>query len=146
MRFPLRFCPLIPRRPKQAAGSATPSLVSRILEEDGKNMSEDHLTWFAGGLCKLGVSPKKGILNMVCSTWTLSADSAAVDTSTTAILNFVLAMVLHPEAQKRSQDEINTVIGDERLPNAAEYVFLCNEHATEEFLSLYCQPGTSALR
>lgn len=109
-------------------------------------MSEDHLTWFAGGLCKLGVSPKKGILNMACSTWTLSADSAAVDTSTTAILNFILAMVLHPEAQKRSQDEINAVIGDERLPNAAEYVFLCNEHATEEFLSLYCQPGTSALR
>jgi len=72
-------------------------LVTRILEDNGQDMTEDHLMWFAGGLY-----------------------SAAVDTSTTVILNFVLAMVLHPEAQKRAQDEIDSVIGRDRLPDLSD--------------------------
>lgn len=32
----------------------------------------------------------------------------------------MLAMTLHPEAQKRAQEEIDEVIGDERLPTFAD--------------------------
>lgn len=51
----------------------------------------------------------------------LSIDSAAVDTTAQTILNFVLAMVLHPEIQKRGKDEIDSIIGPDRLPTINEY-------------------------
>jgi hypothetical protein len=52
---------------KQAAGGAIPSLVSRILEDNGKDMSEEHLMWFAGGLCKLSIAPNKRPVILGCS-------------------------------------------------------------------------------
>jgi len=110
---------------KQAAGKATPSLVTRILEGNGQDMTEDHLMWFAGGLCKLVIARDERILSLCWLFWELS-DSAAVDTSTTVILNFVLAMVLHPKAQRQAQDEIDSVIGRDRLPDLSEYVSLRN--------------------
>jgi cytochrome P450 len=33
----------------------------------------------------------------------------------------MLAMVLHPEAQKRAQDEIDSVVGRDRLPTFQDY-------------------------
>ena len=33
---------------------------------------------------------------------------------------FMLAMILHPEAQKRAQEEIDRVIVSERLPSLAD--------------------------
>lgn len=39
------------------------------------------------------------------------------DTTVSSIYSFVLAMTLHPEVQKRAQDEITNVIGTERLPD-----------------------------
>jgi hypothetical protein len=74
-------------------------------------MTEDHLMWFAGGLCKLFIARDERILSPCWLFWEL-ADSA------------VLAMVLHPEAQKRAQDEIDSVIGRDRLPDLSEYVAL----------------------
>ena|ERR1700733_5435721 len=100
-------------------------------------MTEDHLMWFAGGLCKLVIARDERILSLCWLFWGL-ADSAAVDTSTTVILNFVLAMVLHPKAQKGAQDEIDTVIGRDRLPDLSEYVSWRNYHAIEESLIFLC--------
>ena len=36
--------------------------------------------------------------------------------TTSIFLNFVLAMVLHPEVQKRAHSEIDSVVGSDRLP------------------------------
>ncbi|KAH8102242.1 cytochrome P450 [Cristinia sonorae] len=43
--------------------------------------------------------------------------SGGSDTSVSALKTFMLAMVLHPEARKRAQVELDTVIGKDRLPN-----------------------------
>jgi cytochrome P450 len=42
--------------------------------------------------------------------------NAGVDTTSSTLQSFVLAMVLHPEAQTRAQAEIDMVIGPERSP------------------------------
>ncbi|KAH9959806.1 cytochrome P450 [Russula dissimulans] len=39
------------------------------------------------------------------------------DTTAAALLTFFLAMVLHPDAQKRAQKEIDSVVGSGRLPD-----------------------------
>lgn len=36
------------------------------------------------------------------------------------IATFILAMVLHPEAQKKAQEEIDHVVGTNRLPTYAD--------------------------
>lgn len=36
--------------------------------------------------------------------------------SVSAIYSFVLAMTLHPKVQKRAQEEIDAVVGSDRLP------------------------------
>ncbi|KLO07686.1 CyP450 monooxygenase [Schizopora paradoxa] len=42
------------------------------------------------------------------------------DTSATAILTFVLAILKNPDKQRRAQEEIDTVIGSNRLPNHSD--------------------------
>ena len=42
---------------------------------------------------------------------------AGTDAVYTAILSFILAMTLYPEYQSKAQDEIDQVVGDERLPD-----------------------------
>ncbi|KAK1983937.1 cytochrome P450 [Colletotrichum cereale] len=39
------------------------------------------------------------------------------DTTVSAIATFFLTMMLHPEAQKRAQEEIDRIVGQDRLPN-----------------------------
>ncbi|KAJ9202740.1 hypothetical protein DTO166G4_7308 [Paecilomyces variotii] len=41
---------------------------------------------------------------------------AGSDTTSSTLYGFVLAMVLFPEVQKRAQEEIDSVVGDSRLP------------------------------
>lgn len=42
---------------------------------------------------------------------------AGSETTGTTLNNFVLCMVLFPEAQKRAQEELDRVIGSDRMPN-----------------------------
>ncbi|OCH93180.1 cytochrome P450 [Obba rivulosa] len=42
------------------------------------------------------------------------------DTALSALFTFMLAMVLHPEKQKRAQAEIDATVGRERLPNFSD--------------------------
>ncbi|PFH51601.1 hypothetical protein AMATHDRAFT_142046 [Amanita thiersii Skay4041] len=49
--------------------------------------------------------------------WTAnSMYSASADTTITAVSHFLLAMMAYPEALARAQDEIDAVVGSERLP------------------------------
>ncbi|KAH9950731.1 cytochrome P450 [Amylocystis lapponica] len=43
--------------------------------------------------------------------------AASLDTTTTVVLNFILAMVLHPEVLAKAQKEVDSVVGVNRLPN-----------------------------
>ncbi|KAH9963101.1 cytochrome P450 [Lactifluus volemus] len=42
---------------------------------------------------------------------------AGIDTSTAGLQSFVLAMVLYPEIQRRAQEEIDSVLGPDHLPD-----------------------------
>jgi hypothetical protein len=89
-------------------------------------MTEEHLMWFTGGLCAVFCctfsSTDYCVPEPPFPRFTFVSDAAAVDTTTQTILNFVLAMVLHPEVQKKAQDEIDSVVGTDRLPNINEWV------------------------
>lgn len=88
----------------QENGTAVPCFVSTCLEQNAASAA-------AG---------KGEIL-----TEELIKDSAAVayaagaDTSVSTLTTFILAMTLHPEAQKRAQAELDAVLG-ERLPTFAD--------------------------
>ncbi|KAL0573549.1 hypothetical protein V5O48_008416 [Marasmius crinis-equi] len=46
--------------------------------------------------------------------------AAGADTSATSMLWLILAMVAHPEVQKRCQEELDTVIGRSRMPKLSD--------------------------
>lgn len=55
----------------------------------------------------------------------MTTDMAGSDTTIALVQEFILAMIKHPEIQKRCQEEIDEVIihGKERLPCIAECVY-----------------------
>ncbi|KAF9557276.1 cytochrome P450 [Agrocybe pediades] len=75
-------------------GTAIPSFCSMLLNADGSN-TEEHfdIKWSAASMY-----------------------SASIDTTLTLSSLFILAMVLNPHVLKKAQQEIDTVIGDHRLP------------------------------
>ncbi|KAF8308968.1 cytochrome P450 [Clavulina sp. PMI_390] len=46
---------------------------------------------------------------------------AGTETTTGSLMNFIYAMLLHPEVQQKAQDEIDRVIGHDRLPTHEDY-------------------------
>ncbi|KZT10970.1 cytochrome P450 monooxygenase [Laetiporus sulphureus 93-53] len=82
-----------------ASGTAKPSFVSSILEEESRKgrLSQDDEDSI------MGVG---GILY-----------SAGTDTTYTVLMTFILAMVLYPDVCKKAQAEIDKVVGMERLPD-----------------------------
>lgn len=46
---------------------------------------------------------------------------AATDTNATVMSWWMFAMVLHPEAQRRGQAEVDAVVGRDRLPTFADF-------------------------
>ncbi|TFK50520.1 cytochrome P450 [Heliocybe sulcata] len=82
---------------QMAKGTAVPSFCSTLLEQDGKSVdeqAENDIKWAANSMY-----------------------SAAGDTTIAAISHFILAMVQHPEVLLKAQQEIDTVIGRDRLPS-----------------------------
>ncbi|KIM86577.1 hypothetical protein PILCRDRAFT_308713 [Piloderma croceum F 1598] len=53
--------------------------------------------------------------------WTAnSMYAASIETSITLVAHFILAMISHPEVVAKAQKEIDTIIGNERLPNFSD--------------------------
>ncbi|KAH9482477.1 Cytochrome P450 monooxygenase 208 [Psilocybe cubensis] len=80
---------------QMASGTAQVSFTSTLLE--GKCLSaqeEFDIKWSAASLY-----------------------SGAADTTVSMVNSFFLALALYPEAMKKAQSEIDTVVGNERLPN-----------------------------
>jgi len=82
---------------KMAEGNALPSMASILLSEntrdDGTIVDEEELAAATAALFIGGV-----------------------DTSVTALMTFVLAMLKYPEVQERARQEISDVVGEHRLP------------------------------
>ncbi|KZT69372.1 cytochrome P450 [Daedalea quercina L-15889] len=80
-----------------ASGSALPSFTSALLEKAekaGRMEEEENVIRYGAGVVYAG----------------------ATDTMKCVLLTFILAMVLHPGAYKKAQEEIDRVIGNSRLP------------------------------
>ncbi|KZO94967.1 cytochrome P450 [Calocera viscosa TUFC12733] len=78
---------------QMAAGTAVPCLTTQLLEEMKSNEDEAHITGMTGSLFLAGS-----------------------DTSASALSAFMMAMILYPEVQKKAQQEIDAVVGADRLP------------------------------
>ncbi|KAB5588223.1 Cytochrome P450 family protein [Ceratobasidium theobromae] len=82
------------RNQMQNQGKAVPSFLSEMLDqnEDGVE-AEDIIKWTAASMYGGGAHTTVGILN-----------------------NFILAMVLYPKVARKAREEIDRVVGPERLP------------------------------
>ncbi|PSR71810.1 hypothetical protein PHLCEN_2v12311 [Hermanssonia centrifuga] len=87
--------PLDYTKEQMASGTALPSFTSRNLETNPSSIEfEDNLKWT--GVALVG---------------------GGSDTTVSSIYTFFLAMTLYPDVQRKAQNEIDTVIGNERLPS-----------------------------
>ncbi|KAJ7189912.1 cytochrome P450 [Mycena pura] len=90
--------PFAETKRKMAEGNATPSFVSTLLRdiEDSEDKHEE------------GQAVKEAAGAMYIG---------GADTTVSALASFVLAMLSNPEAQKKAQMEIDSVVGNGRLPD-----------------------------
>jgi len=82
-----------------ASGTARPSLALENLQEIEKLSASDRS------------EAEKTISNALGSIY-----AAGADTTVSSMMTFLVACMLHPEAQKRARDEIDTAMGRDRLP------------------------------
>ncbi|KAF9782612.1 cytochrome P450 [Thelephora terrestris] len=87
---------------QMAAGTAIPSYTSQLLESKNITPEDDYnIKWSAASLY-----------------------SGGADTTVSAIHSFFLAMMINPEVQRKAQEEIDRVIGNDRLPTLADQASL----------------------
>jgi len=83
---------------QMANGTAAVSFTSRLLEEPDLTAEREHdIKWSAASLY-----------------------SGGADTTVSSIYAFFLAMVLHPEVQRKAQKELDDVVGRDRLPRFSD--------------------------
>ena len=46
---------------------------------------------------------------------------AGGETTASTLQSFILSLIAHPECQRRAQEEIDSVIGQDRLPTIGDY-------------------------
>ena len=64
---------------------------------------------------------KEGISESIAAYTTGSVLEAGADTTSNTLYAFVQAMVLFPAVQKRIQEEVDEIVGSDRLPNMDDY-------------------------
>lgn len=50
---------------------------------------------------------------------------AGTETTGGTVMHFIYAMLLHPDVQKKAQEELDRVVGQDRLPTVDELSWLC---------------------
>ncbi|KIJ61751.1 hypothetical protein HYDPIDRAFT_115569 [Hydnomerulius pinastri MD-312] len=107
-----------------AAGTALPSLSSRILSKpDLTEELEDSVKWATATMYQGGA-----------------------DTANSVAFAFYLAMILHPRVMKAAQEELDTVVGKNRLPTFADRQSLPYIEALFTELLRWHTPGPMTLR
>ncbi|EJT97960.1 cytochrome P450 [Dacryopinax primogenitus] len=84
-----------------ASGDNLPSMISQLLESNKQHGDETQIANAVGSLFIAGS-----------------------DTTPVALSNFIMAMILYPEVQKKAQSELDRVVGLERRPTLADRVNL----------------------
>ncbi|KIM75758.1 hypothetical protein PILCRDRAFT_826914 [Piloderma croceum F 1598] len=98
----MRLCPYEYTVREKASGTEKQSFVASLLDQDipsDKHQDEwaDIIAWTAGSMY-----------------------GAGGETVYATMINFVLAMMQHPEAQRNAHDEIDSIIGRSRMPTFAD--------------------------
>ncbi|KAI0049074.1 cytochrome P450 [Auriscalpium vulgare] len=93
---PLQFV-----RKQMSEGSAPPSLVSNLLDRTNTPEQERNIKWAAASMYGGGA-----------------------DTTVSAIYSLFLAMTIFPDVQRKAHEEIDAVIGNDRLPTFADRAHL----------------------
>ncbi|KAF8654799.1 hypothetical protein AX16_003368 [Volvariella volvacea WC 439] len=88
---------------KMSKGELKPSIASTMLEELQDDKSD-------------GAAEKERVLRNVLGTMY----AAGADTTVSSISTFILAMVQNPEMLKKGQEEVDAVIGNNRLPDFSD--------------------------
>ncbi|KGQ10461.1 O-methylsterigmatocystin oxidoreductase [Beauveria bassiana D1-5] len=91
-------------------GTHRPSYVSSILETDTANSDDDQGSFDAG-------PPVRPTEESDIKYTAATMYGAGVETSTSTLEAFALAMVLFPDVQRKAQQEIDSVVGPDRLPS-----------------------------
>ncbi|KAH7930184.1 cytochrome P450 [Leucogyrophana mollusca] len=88
-----------------AAGTAPKSMVSDLLEKYGEGS---------------GTHDEQHAMKATAATVFLGG----AETTDSTMLVFIFAMVLHPDVQRKAQEEIDRVVGKDRLPDFTDRAFL----------------------
>ncbi|KAH9983874.1 cytochrome P450 [Russula vinacea] len=83
-----------------ASGTAAPSVSANMISKLDENSTD------------LDLLAAKGVPGTMYM--------AGTDTTVTALETFILAMTLYPEVQRKAQDEIDSVVGNSRLPDYSD--------------------------
>ncbi|KAI0058838.1 cytochrome P450 [Artomyces pyxidatus] len=94
--YKMRNAPFQMVKERLAAGTALPSMATSLLEK---------------GVVADGIESEALIKNCTAIIY-----GAGVDTTSAALTNFFLAMIMYPEVQERAQRELDAVVGKDRLP------------------------------
>ncbi|KAI0770513.1 cytochrome P450 [Fomes fomentarius] len=86
-----------------AAGNAIPSIASGLLED---------ISHLEGDQASAKETASKSTLTLIYA--------GGVDSTHTSLCSFFVAMSLHPEVQKKAQEELDRVVGPTRLPKYAD--------------------------
>ncbi|TFK49864.1 cytochrome P450 [Heliocybe sulcata] len=115
----IRNTPWVELKERMAKGAIKPCYASRLLEMKGQITGSDDEEYIIKGTYAISPLPSPAL----CSSQAASAGimyGAAVDTTLGTMASFVLAMLMHPECQKKLQAEIDSVVGRDRLPTFAD--------------------------
>ncbi|KAI6101323.1 cytochrome P450 [Pisolithus sp. B1] len=88
-----------------------------------KSVLDDPVQYVRDSMCLPATTNSKGfrhcekIHERVTKEVAATAFMAGSETTTSALLFFLLAMVLHPDVQRKAQEEIDRVVDTDRLPN-----------------------------
>ncbi|KAI0058839.1 cytochrome P450 [Artomyces pyxidatus] len=93
----LRNAPFQMVKERMAAGTALPSMVTSLLENEAASEATD---------------AEELIKNCAAAAYSAGADTTAV-----TLTNFFLAMITHPQVQERARLELDEVVGRDRLPS-----------------------------
>ncbi|KAG5967829.1 hypothetical protein E4U56_000649 [Claviceps arundinis] len=91
---------------QMSRGTFTPSYVSHYLEHRDENSGEIEIEKQV-----LSQQEEKALKNSAAILF-----GAGSDTTVSSVISFILAMILYPEVQRRAQQEIDQVVGGDRLP------------------------------
>ena len=93
-----------------------------MIHDDSKSLTDEEVMYTAGS------SRKFAYHTVVLSCHSLRPTHidalfvvlAGADTTLSTVQSFILAMLLYPEVQKKAQEELDRVVGTDRLPTFAD--------------------------